>query len=90
MRTQSPAGDALASLGCSRFGRRIAACRDLRRRSSRRTLQEGSGLEMARFALVAARPWLVALFFLNYGHFWWLQMEMQKSCPDFCLYWLGK
>lgn len=90
MRTQSPAGDALASLGRLRFGCRIVACQDLRRRSSRRTLQEGSGLEMARIALVAARPWLVALFFLNYGHFWWLQMEMQKSCPDSCLYWLGR
>lgn len=41
------------------------------------------GLEMAPIALVAAHPWLVILIFLNYWHFWWLKMEMQKLCPDF-------
>ena len=31
-------------------------------------------------------PLASSTFFLNYKHFWWLKMETQKSCPDFCLY----
>lgn len=41
---------------------------------------------MAQISLATDHPWLVVLFFLDYRHFWWLKMEMQKSCPDLCLY----
>lgn len=64
---QSLAGDALVSLRCQCFGRMIATCLGLWRRSSCRTLQEGSGLGTARIVLVAAHCWLVVLFSWTIG-----------------------
>lgn len=55
--------------------------------------QDSAGRERARNGMNCSGccpPLACSTFFLNYRHFWWLKMEMQKSCPDFCLYWLGK
>lgn len=55
--------------------------------------QDSAGREQARNGMNCSGccpPLACSTFFLNYRHFWWLKMEMQKSCPDFCLYWLGK
>lgn len=81
---QSQARDAVVSLRC--FSPMVAASLGLWQRSTRRTLLEVRGLEVVQIALVDARPWLVVPFFLIYRHFWWLEMEMQKSCPQSCLY----
>lgn len=43
----------------------------------------GRGWKWHQLLWLLPTPGLSFLFFLNYWHFWWLKMEMQKLCPDF-------
>lgn len=55
--------------------------------------QDSAGRERARNGVDRSGccpPLACSTFFLTYRHLWWLKMGMQKPCPDFSLYQLGK